>query len=896
MRDKGRGRRWFTIVKTFQGSKRLDDKVRRSGRLASPVPQAKKLIIVESPAKAKTIGRFLGSDYIVEASFGHVRDLPQNAAEIPDALKKEKWAKLGVNVEKGFEPLYVIPSDKKKRLAALKAAMKDAGSILLATDEDREGESISWHILQVLSPKKGIEVKRIVFHEVTREAIEAALRAPRDLDDKLVKAQEARRVLDRLFGYTLSPLLWKKVVPGLSAGRVQSVAVRLTVERERERMRFKSAEYWDIEADLRAGDADFTARLSRVDGAQVADGKSFDPVTGSVKSAKHRLLTEVEAKALADVARGARPWKVTSLTESPGTQKPAPPFTTSTLQQESNRKLKFTAKKTMQIAQQLYEGIDLGGDRVGLITYMRTDSLTLAERALQQAQEVIKELYGPEYTKGPVRYKTSSKGAQEAHEAIRPTDLARKPQDVRKYLDNDQFRLYEMIWKRTLASQMLPARFTRSVAEVSVENMVFSASGRQIVFPGFLRAYVEGSDDPEAELGDKEVILPRLKQGQEVEPTKVEAQGHSTKPPQRYTEASLVKKLEEEGIGRPSTYATVISTIQDRGYVFKRNNELVPTFTAFCVTELLELHFDDLVDLKFTARMEDQLDRIAEGVLKWDAPLREFYFGKANDGLVERVKAEEKRLGFPSISLGNTESGEAIVVKIGKFGPYVQRGEGGPGNVAGVPEGTAPSEVTADSAVLLIENRGTPESVVEVDGRKVALQKGRFGDYLQVEENGETRNVTLPSELKPSDITPEIAQMLTSLPRTLGTHPKTGEEVSSGIGRYGPFVKAGKEYRNLASWRQACDIGLDEAVALLDTPKAARGRSASVTPIKELGALKVMNGRFGPYVTDGEVNATIPKGMSAEAMTEAEARDLIETKRAAGPSKRPGRRFGRKRS
>ncbi|MGI8923539.1 MAG: type I DNA topoisomerase [Fimbriimonadales bacterium] len=846
----------------------------------------KKLIIVESPAKAKTIGRFLGNDYIVEASIGHIRDLPQNASEIPESVKKEKWARLGVNVDKGFEPLYVVPADKRKHVAKLKAAMKDAGSILLATDEDREGESISWHILQVLSPKKGMDIRRIVFHEVTKEAIEEALGAPRQINDSLVKAQEARRVLDRLFGYTLSPLLWKKVVPGLSAGRVQSVAVRLTVERERERAAFRSSDYWDLVAKIQAKAGSFKARLIRIGSALLADGKAFDPETGAIKSTRHRLLAEQGARDLAIRAIDLCPWVISKLTESPGTQSPYPPFTTSTLQQEANRKLRFTSKRTMQVAQQLYEGIDLGGERVGLITYMRTDSVTLSEKALEQCRRVIKEMYGAEYLPpGPIRYKTKSKGAQEAHEAIRPTDLSRRPQDVRKYLDDDQYKIYELIWKRTVASQMVPARIKRTNVEVTVADMVFAASGKQILFPGYLRAYVEGSDDPEAELEDQEVLLPALTQGEEVQPLSVDAEGHSTKPPARYTEASLVKKLEEEGIGRPSTYATVITTIQDRGYIFKRKNELVPTFTAYAVTQLLETHFDDLVDLKFTAHMEDELDDIARGEMSWDQPLREFYFGKKNDGIAERVKIGEAEAEFPSIRIG-----DQVVVKVGRYGPYVQRGEGGQGNVASVPEDTAPAEMTEEVALKLISDKGAePETLgSDPEGRQITLQRGRFGDYLQVAANGDDkpRNISLPPGVAASEVTPEMAAQLALLPRAIGAHPETGDEISAAIGRYGPFVKHGNEYRNLDDWRQAATVTLEEALELLAKPKESKRAGGKPSIIKEMNGLKVMSGRFGPYVTDGETNATLPKGTDPATLAETEARAFLERKKAAGPPKR----------
>jgi DNA topoisomerase-1 len=851
------------------------------------MPKEKTLIIVESPAKAKTISRFLGPGYAVEASFGHVRDLPQSAKEIPESVKKQPWARLGVNVDQGFEPLYVVPADKKKRVSKLKELMRGAGTVLLATDEDREGESISWHILQVAPPPKGAEVRRIVFHEVTREAIDSALRSPRTVNESLVRAQEARRVLDRLFGYTLSPLLWKKVTPGLSAGRVQSVAVRLTVERERQRIAFHPSSYWDIAATLVAETGEFGSRLIRIDGRQIADGQSFDPATGALRTERHVLLNEADANALAVKLKGARPWTVAAVRQAPGEQRPYAPFTTSTLQQEANRKLRFGTKRTMQIAQQLYEGIDLGGERVGLITYMRTDSLTMAERAIQQARKLIEGMYGREYVPAqPNRYKTKSKGAQEAHECIRPTDFERLPKEVEKYLDAEQFKLYELIWKRAMASQMVPAKVNRTQVEVTVENLVFGASGKEIVFPGYLRAYVEGSDDPEAELEDKENLLPSLSEGQEVTAKEISADGHTTKPAARYTEASLVKKLEEEGIGRPSTYATVITTIQDRGYVFKRGNELVPTFTAFAVTELLETHFDDLVDLKFTAHMEDELDEVATGEIQWTQPLREFYFGGKGDGLVNRVKSEAERAVYPAIPIG-----EDIVVRIGKYGPYLQRGDGGDGNVASIPEETAPAELSLEQAKTILESKDSATALVSGNGVTITLATGRYGDYLQVvEDSGVTRNVSLPRGMKASEVTQEIAEKLASLPRVLGHHPDDGDEVTAAIGRFGPFVKHGADFRSLPDWRAATEISLDAALALLKEPKAAKGQRAKPSVIQSFDGIQILNGRYGPYATDGETNATLPKTADPATISEAEARTLIEEKKKAGPVKKFKRR------
>lgn len=876
-----------------------------------PDAKQKSLVIVESPAKAKTIGRFLGSDYLVESSYGHVRDLPQNAKEIPAKLRSESWARLGVNVEDGFEPVYVVPADKKKHVKRLKDALKTADRLLLATDEDREGESISWHVLQLLKPKKDVAVERIVFHEVTPEAISSALSSPRPVDENLVRAQEARRVLDRLYGYSLSPLLWKRVRPGLSAGRVQSVAVRLLVAKERQRIAFVSAQYWDLKAELGTTDGRFKAKLVRVADQRIVDSKSFDPNTGQMVKDR-RYLREETARQLAQNAQDAKTWRVTSLDRVPGRQNAAPPFITSTLQQEGNRKLRFSSRQTMRIAQQLYEGIDLGGERVGLITYMRTDSVTLAERAVEQAREVIQTRYGSDYLPPePRRYKTKAKRAQEAHEAIRPTDLSRRPQDVKPFLDADQLRLYELIWKRTIACQMVPARFERTAVEVEVEageKLTFSSRGRRILFPGFLRAYVEGSDDPEAQLGDQETLLPPLEEGQSVEAHSVDAEGHDTKPPYRFTEASLVKKLEEEGIGRPSTYASIISTIQDRGYAWKKGNELIPTFTAFCVTSLLEQQFRDLVDTSFTAEMEDELDEIAAGKLGWDSLVAAFYNGgDQNPGLSRRV--EEGEVTYPSIPLGeDPDSGDEIIVKVGKYGPYVRRGEGGRENVATVPESVAPDELTLEVALELLRVKTDGQEPITADpvtGLPVTLKSGRFGEYLElgqteeeVESKKKPRRVSLPRGLKAVDLTVEIAQKLIQLPRALGDHPESGEAITTGLGRYGPFLKHGDEYRNIESWQQACDITRDEALEILKTPKPKGRRfGAKKTVLKELGDIEgaaakvqILDGRYGPYITDGKTNATVPKGTDPMEVTVEQAKELLDAKRKAPKKKRTRRR------
>ncbi len=873
------------------------------------VETPKSLVIVESPAKAKTISRFLGPEYQVEASYGHVRDLPQSRKDIPAAIRSKGWADLGVDIEGDFDPVYVVPKDKKEHVKRLKAALKDADFLLLATDEDREGESISWHVLELLKPKKSQTVQRIVFHEVTPEAIKHALDSPRDLDEDLVRAQEARRVVDRLYGYSLSPLLWKRVAPGLSAGRVQSVAVKLLVERERDRIAFVSAEYWDIKAELETADKEkLKVKLVSVADQRIAEGKSFDATTGKLQDSKRLHLQGEQATSLASTAKETRPWKVSSVERNPGSQRPAPPFITSTLQQEANRKLRMTSRQTMRVAQSLYEGIDLDGERVGLITYMRTDSVTLAERAVTQARQLIGDIYGADYMpEKPVYYKTKAKRAQEAHEAIRPTDLSRRPQDVKKFLNNDELRLYELIWKRTVACQMVPAQFERTSVEILVEvdgtKLLLTTSGRRIVFPGFLRAYVEGSDDPNAQLGDQETLLPALDEGQELTPLQVDAESHQTKPVYRYTEASLVKKLEEEGIGRPSTYASIISTIQDRGYAFKKGNELIPTFTAFCVTELLEKQFGDLVDPHFTARMEDNLDEIAGGRVAWVALVANFFRGVDGEpGLQTRV--EQGEVIYPSILLGlDPDSGDEVIVKIGRGArPYVRLGPVGEKAkvTAPIPEGTAPDELTLEMALDLIKKKSddAPVATDSETGRQIFLKIGRFGAYFELEQTEEEkgskekpRRVSLPRDVQADDVTPEIAQQLISLPRTLGKHPEDNEDVVSTLGRYGPYVKWGKESRSLGTWQDACTIGLDQALEVLKQPKK-RGRNQKVV-LKELGELpdaegpvQILDGRYGPYVTDGTTNATIPRGTDPLTVTAEQAQELLEARRKAPKKKK----------
>ncbi len=866
------------------------------------------LVIVESPAKARTISRFLGDKYIVEASFGHIRDLPERADDIPKEVKGEKWARFGVNTEDRFQPVYVVPKSKQKQVSSLRKALKGVDELLLATDEDREGESIGWHLIEVLKPK--VPIRRIVFHEITRDAIQNALENPRDLDMDLVHAQEGRRIIDRLFGYKLSPVLWKKVQSGLSAGRVQSVAVRLTVEREEERRAFVTSVYWDLEANIGSTAGEFKATLQRIGDKRVASGKDFDASTGKLKSKSAVLLTESDAANLLSTIQGNLPWKVAKVEEKPATQNPAPPFTTSTLQQEANRKLGYGARRTMQIAQRLYEGIDIGeGERVGLITYMRTDSVTLSEKALGDSQKVIRDLYGDDYAKGPRQYKTKTRNAQEAHEAIRPTEVSRRPKDVRKYLESDELKVYELIWKKTLASQMPPAKLLRTSVEIAAQtdngsDAIFTASGKKIMFPGFLRAYVEGSDDPAAEIGDKEVILPDLKEGQPVEAKTSKAdlrllelleKRHETSPPARYTEASLVKKLEEEGVGRPSTYASIIGTIQDRGYVrLEKNRQLVPTFVAMVVTDLLREHFPEHVDLKFTARMEEDLDQIASGSSSWEKQVETFYRGAGGKpGLENLVETKQENIEYPALLLGkDPDTGEDIKVKVGRYGPYLLRGENGSGIKADVPKDVAPAELTIEVARKLFAKAEEGPRNLGADpetGMDIYVMTGRYGDYVQLGETPEDKKAPKPKraslekDMGYDTVTIEQALKLLSLPRELGKHPESGDPILANNGRYGPYVQHQRDFRSLTKDDNVYTVTYERAMELISQPKATRGRAASKKVLKELGEddgknIQVLEGRYGPYVSDGKTNATLPKGTEPESVSMEQAKELIAAK------------------
>jgi len=843
----------------------------------------RRLVIVESPAKAKTIAGYLGSGYVVESSIGHIRDLPNRASEIPEKLKKEPWARLGVDVDHDFEPLYVVDADKKQRVADLKRKLKDADELYLATDEDREGEAIAWHLLEVLQPK--IPVRRMVFHEITKDAIDRALGETREVDKRLVDAQETRRILDRLYGYEVSPVLWKKVMQGLSAGRVQSVAVRLVVERERERRAFVSAGYWDVKGRFDPGS--FEARLVSVDGKRVAQGRDFAQ-DGTLKPKDAVVLEESVARKLAERFGGST-FAIRSAEEKPYTRRPAAPFMTSTLQQEASRKLRYSAQTTMRVAQRLYEN--------GYITYMRTDSTTLSESALKAARSQAAELYGAEYVpEAPRRYERKVKNAQEAHEAIRPAgDSFRTPKQLARELNRDELALYELVWKRTVASQMhdargltLTLRLGATDAETDVE---FGASGTAITFRGFLAAYEESTDDDVTAPKDEEHQLPHLKPGDELRALELEPEGHATTPPARFTEASLVQALEERGIGRPSTYASIMGTILDRGYVFKRGTALVPSFLAFAVISLLEQHFGQLVDYQFTARMEDDLDRIAAGDearIDW---LRAFYFGEADEiGL----KALVSDLGEIDARAVNTlPIGDGISLRVGRYGPYVERGE----ERASVPEDLAPDELTVAKAEELLAAPSGDRSLGEHPEwkREIVAKNGRYGPYVtEVLEEGskeKPRASSLFKSMSPESVTLEDAVRLLSLPRMLGTDPADGGEITAQNGKYGPYVKKNAESRSLESEEQLLMITLEEALAVLAQPKERRGRGAAKPPLKELGPdpasgkpMIVKEGRFGPYVTDGETNASLRRGDDPVSITVERGAELLADRRSRGPA------------
>jgi DNA topoisomerase-1 len=913
---------------------------------------AKRLVIVESPAKAKTISGYLGPGYVVEASFGHVRDLPRNAADVPAKYKGESWARLGVDVDNGFNALYVVSSDRKQQIAKLTKLAKEVDEIFLATDEDREGEAIAWHLLETIKPK--VPVRRMVFHEITKGAIQAAVANPREIDRALVDAQEARRILDRLYGYEVSPVLWKKVGRGTSAGRVQSVATRIVVDREKQRMAFRSATYWDISATLatlRAGSGSgsastdaaaeprsFSATLVALDGDRVASGRDFDPATGAARgSVVH--LDEQGARGLAARLHG-QPFRVDRVEEKPYRRRPYAPFITSTLQQEGSRKLRFSSAQTMRVAQRLYEN--------GYITYMRTDSVNLSEAAITAARTQIRELYGDASVPPQPRHYTSKvKNAQEAHEAIRPAgDTFRTPGEVANELPTEEFKLYELIWRRTVASQMTDAVGSSVSVRIraestSGEQVDFVATGKTITDPGFLRAYVESSDDEDAEADDAERRLPNLVKDQPLRANHLEAIGHTTLPPARYTEASLVKVMEELGIGRPSTYATIMGTIQDRGYVFKRGQALVPSFLAFAVVNLLERHFAQMVDYSFTAKMEDELDDVADGTAAAVDFLTAFYFGGeigdqssvARSGGLKKLVTENlgeiDARGVNSIPLFTDDEGRHVVVRVGRYGPYLQRslpgeaepngqasngassngassngvsrngasGDDGDGdgngdaaaNRVSLPEGIAPDELTPEKVDELFLGGGGERKLGEnpETGEPIMVKSGRFGPYIS---SGD-RNASLLSTMSPETLSLADALRLLTLPRVIGLDAD-GEDIIASGGRYGPYIKRGADTRSLASEDQLFTLTLDEALALLAEPKQ-RGRAAAKPPLRDLGVdpltdkpLVIKDGRFGPYVTDGESNASLRRGQMPETLTIEQASEMLSEKRAAAPKPR----------
>lgn len=930
----GCGQKW-------SGKRKVADSETVSARNGDDSP-VRRLVIVESPTKARKIAGYLGRNYVVESSRGHIRDLPRNAADVPAKYKTEPWARLGVNVDADFEPLYIVSPDKKSTVTELKGLLKDADELYLATDGDREGEAIAWHLLETLKPR--IPVRRMVFHEITEPAIRSAAENPRDLDIDLVDAQETRRVLDRLYGYEVSPVLWKKVAPKLSAGRVQSVATRIIVQRERERMAFRSASYWDVVAQLDASVSDptaspptFTARLVAVDELRVASGRDFDSLGQLKKPAEVTVLDEAAATALAAGLRGAS-LSVTSVEDKPYTRRPYAPFMTSTLQQEAGRKLRFSAERTMSIAQRLYEN--------GYITYMRTDSTTLSQSAIDAARTQARQLYGEEYVSpSPRQYTRKVKNAQEAHEAIRPAgETFATPDAVRNELGSDEFRLYELIWQRTVASQMADARGTtlslRIGGQSGSQQVTFAASGRTITFAGFLKAYVETVDElAGGEADDAERRLPQLTQGQRVDATELTPDGHATNPPARYTEASLVKALEELGIGRPSTYSSIIKTIQDRGYVYKKGSALVPTWVAFAVIGLLEQHFGRLVDYDFTAAMEDELDGIAAGRQRRVDWLHNFYFGGdyGVEGSISRAGGLKKLVGvnlegidareINSIKLFDDAEGRPVYVRVGKNGPYLERmvtgddGEPTPQR-ANLDDSLPPDELT----LALAEERfatpqeGRPLGVDPDTGHEIVAKDGRYGPYVTEvlppppdDESGtpakkgkkptgpKPRTGSLLRSMSLETVTLEDALKLLSLPRVVGVDPESGDEITAQNGRYGPYLKRGTDSRSLSTEEQIFEITLEEALKIYAEPKRRGRQAAAAPPLRELGAdpatgkpMVIKDGRFGPYVTDGETNASLRKGDEVVSITDERAAELLADRRARGPAKKAAKKTTRK--
>ena len=880
------------------------------------------LVIVESPAKARTISGYLGDDYIVESSIGHIRDLPKTAAEIPASYKGEPWARLGIDVDNDFKAIYVVDKDKRKHINSLKKLASSVDTIYLATDEDREGEAIAWHLLEELSPPTNVEVKRMVFHEITESAILNAVEEPRDIDIRLVEAQEARRMLDRLYGFEVSPVLWKKIKPKLSAGRVQSVAVRIVVDRERERMQFVSAGYWSVEATLAAGGGGsagqsspggaFEASVTEFDGKRIAVGKDFNDKGELAKgqkpgdsSASLIVLDEAAARRLSESLQGQQA-EVSDKTVKPYTRRPFPPFITSTLQQDASNRLRLSSADTMRAAQGLYEK--------GLITYMRTDSTTLSDAAVKSARAAVKSRFGSGYLPSSPRiWKKKVKNAQEAHEAIRPTGSSfRTPQEVAGMVESSrEAQLYELIYKRTLASQMTDAvgetASVKLTAPAGESVATLAASGTVITHPGWQAVYAEDSGAKAGSGGN----LPPMSEGDKLGISATEAIEHNTKPPARYTEATLVKRLEELGVGRPSTYATIMRTIVDRGYVHKNGNQLVPNFTAFSVVNLLATHFPDLVDYAFTARMEDDLDRIANGEQQRIPWLTEFYFGNGDSGgsdskqavglktLVSEHLDEIDPRKINEVLLGADENGEPVAVRVGRYGPYVRRGE----DRTSIPDDILPDELTVEKALAYLSV--PDEKVLGADpdtGEQITLRNGRFGPYVQLGEGEKPKRSSLFATMTPETVTLEEAVRLLSLPRLVGTN-EDGEEVRVANGRYGPYVQAGKETRSLESEEQLFTVTLEECQALLSQPKTRGGQSRQAKTLREIGPhpetgdpILLKDGRYGPYVTDGKDNASLRKSDTPTDITIDRALELIKLRRESKAQKRSTQKPPRKRN
>lgn len=861
-----------------------------------------KLVIVESPAKATTIEKFLGSDYKVLASFGHVRDLPKSASEIPAAVKSKPWARLGVDVDGDFSAVYVVQKDSRKHITALKKLCKEADEIILATDEDREGESISWHLLEVLKPK--VPIKRIAFHEITKTAIKESMKHPRAVNDQLVRAQETRRILDRLFGYELSPVLWRKVRGKLSAGRVQSVTLRLVVEREEARRAFVRSSYCDAEALLSKDGKSFKATLTSIDNKRIATGKDFDADTGTLKTGEQDRLVWLEQEQANDLTTrmsSAVPWKIFQVEQKKNKVRPYPPFITSTLQQAGSSLLNFSPRRTMQVAQKLYEGVNLGdGSREGLITYMRTDSVILSEKALQDAAQFICSHFGEEYHQRR-QYTTKSKMAQEAHEAIRPTQMNRPPESVAAFLSQDELRLYEVIWKRATASQMADGVVLRTA--VSIESitdehrMELRANGSVVVFPGFMRVSKDKQKDAE---------LPPLTKGMtignadtaDITLDSLTPVPHETQPPARFTEASLVKRLEDEGIGRPSTYAPTVSVIQQRGYVDRSGSALVPTYLGIAVILLLRKYFSDYVDLGFTARMESILDDIAEGQQDWLQFIKGFYHGdeEANiTGLKPRIASSIDSIEFPVIPIGEDSNGQQIIVRLGKNTPFIQRGESGEGNTCSLPDTLSYDELTVEKAITLLKNRAKGEKGLgkcPETGEDIYLLEGPYGPYVQLggtDKEKKPKRVSLPRGTSPESITLEKALQLLELPRKLGDHPTSGKSVRVGLGRFGPYVVHDGDFRSLDPLK-LFTVTREEALEMLAQPKKSRAskkllRTLGVKPDSEI-KIELYEGRYGPYVSDGKTNASLPKTLAVDAITlDAALNMLVEAAARKGTKK-----------